>query len=322
MHFELYQKMLSYKLYPTYSISTIHNKTVDKRNSTLKRTSMATINQDSSLLNLNPFKKNESGFFNGKKSITSFDCTNLLLDCDKTFTNIRKPQTEFRKRTIKSKLDPSSVISDNFRILETFPCVDCQMPLNLNEIGKDFKKMLKDLEWAKCPHCDSALLPKLRIKYFAGAENESFELIENYANNDFDEAEVLYSPFYLKYNFNNTSFTESRLKLDLDTFKIKFNAIFWNSIWYFDIKGLPYDFLMPYYTPPAEVEEVCFPAPSLFVQNMRLSYIKDKEANCSKLSFDECEPKFLVDDLIRSNIDLTSIIGVNCQNLFFRIKFN
>lgn len=306
MHFELYQKMLSYKLYPTYTISTIHNKTVDKRNSSIKRISLAKANQEAlnntnNLLSLNPFKKTESSFLNSvKKSISNFDCTNLLMDCDKTFSNIRKQQAEFRKRTIKSKLDPSCVISDKFRILETFPCVDCQMPLNLNEIGKDFKKMLKDLEWAKCPHCDSALLPKLRIKYFGSAENESFELNENYISNDFDEAEVLYSPFYLKYNFNNTSFIESRLKLDLDTFKMKYNAIFWNSIWYFDIKGLPYDFLMPYFTPPAAAEEVCFPAPSLFVQNIRLSYTKDKEASYSRLSFDECEPKFLINELLKS----------------------
>ncbi len=95
--------------------------------------------------------------------------------------------------------------------------------------------------------------------------------------------------------FNNTSFIESRLKLDLDTFKMKFNAIFWNSIWYFVIKGLPYDFFMPYYSPPAAAEEACFPAPSLCVQNIRLSYIKDIETDCSRLSFDECEPKFLID---------------------------
>jgi len=215
---------------------------------------------------------------------------------------MRKLQTEFRKRTIKSKLDPSLVISDEFKILDTFPCVDCQIPLNLNEIGKDFQKMLKDLEWAKCPHCDSSLLPKLRIKYFSSAEYEKFELIDNFIPNDFDEAEVLYSPFFLKYNFNNTSFIESRLKLDLDTFKMKFNAIFWNSIWYFVIKGLPYDFFMPYYSPPAAAEEACFPAPSLCVQNIRLSYIKDIETDCSRLSFDECEPKFLIDKKsIKSN---------------------
>lgn len=291
-------------------ISTIHNKTVDKRNSYIKRTSVVKSVQETnngittnntSLLSLNPFKKNDSKVFNKrKKSITNFDCTNFLIDCDKTFTDIRKPQNQFRKRTIKSKLDPSSVISDKFRILENFPCIDCQTPLNLNEMGKDFKKMLKDLEWAKCPHCDSALLPKLRIKYFTN--NESFELVDNYTTNDFDEAEVLYSPFYLKYNFNNTSFIESRLKLDLDTFKMKFNAIFWNSIWYFDIKGLPYDFLMPYYTPSIINEEMAFPTPSLLIQNIRLNYVKEKDSDCNKLSFEESGPKSLNDEQLKSKI--------------------
>jgi hypothetical protein len=97
---------------------------------------------------------------------------------------------------------------------------------------------------------------------------------------------------------------------------MKFNAIFWNSIWYFDIKGLPYDFLIPYYSPPEAVEEATFPALSLFMQNIRLSYIKGKDADCIKLSFDECEPKFLIDEIIKSNF-LTNI-----SNEIFFINFS
>jgi len=302
MHFELYQKMLSYKIYPNYLISTIHNKTVDKRNATIQNNIQRERNTSNKLnnSNLNASKNNEiqRNSLIMKKSITNFDCSSFLINCDKTFSIIRKPQAEFRNRTIKSKVDPSTVISDNFYFLETFPCFDCLKQVNLKEIGRDFKKMLKDLEWAKCPYpkCESPLLPKLRIKYLKDILNSDVPDQEKYK--DFDEAEVLYSPFYLKYNFNNTSFIESRLKLDLDTFKIKFNSIFWNSIWYFEIKGLPFDFLMPYYS--ETFDENFIPIPTLFMQNIRLSYTIGKEEAISKLSLDQTDPEFLINQEIKS----------------------
>lgn len=36
------------------------------------------------------------------------------------------------------------------------------------------------------------------------------------------------------------------MKLDIDIFRHKFNAIFWDSIWYFNLKDLDYDFFLPY----------------------------------------------------------------------------
>jgi hypothetical protein len=202
--------------------------------------------------------------------------------------------------------------------MQTFPCVDCQTPLNLYEIGKDFKKMLKDLEWARCPNCESSLLPKLRIKYYSESVNES-DIFKNYpmigecsnnvtgnyninsydsnsnsSNSDFDEAEVLYSPFYLK-------FIESRLKLDLETFKMKFNAIFWNSLWYFDIKNLPYDFLMPYIS-NGFTNENYFSPNGLFIQNIRLNYTNDKQGIYSKLCIEKNDPQFFIDEEIKSNL--------------------
>ena len=39
---------------------------------------------------------------------------------------------------------------------------------------------------------------------------------------------------------------EFQLKLDIDIFRQRFNAIFWCSIWYFNLKDLCYDFFLPY----------------------------------------------------------------------------
>jgi len=171
----------------------------------------------------------------------------------------------FRSRSIKSKFDESE-ISDKYEFLDVYPCVECQKPIYLDSICRNFKDMNKDLEWALCANCQTKILPKLRIKYLKKKqENFNYEIptpvfnlrhescssvtSEHY---NCDESEVLYSPFHLKYNFYNSSFIESRLKLDIDYLKVKFNAIFWNSIWYFKIKDLPYDFISPYAEPLAE----------------------------------------------------------------------
>ena len=57
---------------------------------------------------------------------------------------------------------------------------------------------------------------------------------------------VLYSPLYLKINYNIALIKEFQLKLDIDNFRQRFNAIFWDSIWYFNLRDLSYDFFLPY----------------------------------------------------------------------------
>lgn len=333
MIFELYQKMLSYKLYPTYSICTIYNKTIDRRNTMLvkNRLNSNLINKNNNSSNLQiPFKKRVSNNTNNsnetsnnnitmtsgtnankKKTLNNFDCSNYLIDCDRTYSIIQKPTNEYRKRTLKSRFDTNPLISDHYYFHEKYPCVDCQELINLCEIGRDFKKMLKELEWAKCPFCNSTILPKLRVNYISAdnplnseslnTSKASIKLKEE-EEKKYDESEILMSPFFLKFNLNNTSFVEARLKLDVDYFKIKFNAIFWNFIWYFEIKGLPYDFFQPYYC-PIEINNndnngnnfIGTFKHNLCIQNMSLSYTKNINENIS-LSFENPEPHFLIEE--------------------------
>jgi len=268
--------LLKYKLYPTYSICTIYNRIIDRKN-----------NQKNQMMSI---KSREGGVCNNYSSNhNSYNNNTISKNCvikkiqnpcedEKTSMNTKNAPTNqiitpqnnlnnnmtiildlenkqnFRQRSIKSKYDESE-ISDKYIFLDFYPCVDCQMPIDLYAICRNFKEMNKDLEWALCGNCETKILPKLRIKYLEkpeSQENPVFNVRKNSCsslNSDHyncDESEVLYSPFHLKYNFYNSSFIESRLKLDINYLKIKFNAIFWNSIWYFRIKDLPYDFISPY----------------------------------------------------------------------------
>jgi hypothetical protein len=57
---------------------------------------------------------------------------------------------------------------------------------------------------------------------------------------------VLYSPHYLKTNYTLEMLKEFGVKLDINVFRRKYNALFWNSIWYFSLKQLVFDFVLPY----------------------------------------------------------------------------
>ena len=63
-----------------------------------------------------------------------------------------------------------------------------------------------------------------------------------------NETEILFSPYILKNNYNTVfSFSKIGIKLDVDEFMMKYSNIFWDSLWYFKLNNLEYDFMMPYY---------------------------------------------------------------------------
>jgi hypothetical protein len=120
--------------------------------------------------------------------------------------------------------------------------MECMNDIDLNNISRDFHNMRRDVLWAVCPHCESNLLPKIGISL--GNELNRYHKLA-YPTSTY-EAIVLYSPFFLKYNYNNGLLREFGNKLDVENFKMRFNAVFWDSIWYFKLKNLEFDFMLPY----------------------------------------------------------------------------
>ena len=103
-----------------------------------------------------------------------------------------------------------------------------------------FKKNINntndDILWAKCPFCGFDYLPKLKV-IFGDEINKNDKLSK--CTSIVDEV-ILYSPKTLKMNFFDNS------NIDVNNFKLNYNPIFWNLIWYFKINGLPFDFCLPY----------------------------------------------------------------------------
>ena len=96
--------------------------------------------------------------------------------------------------------------------------------------------------WCECPSCGGRMLPKINIQF--GREiNKVGKMKHNTCNY---ENVVLFSPYYLKNNYNNSLLRDFGIKLDLEDFMFKYSNIFWNSIWYFKLNNLEWDFMLPY----------------------------------------------------------------------------
>ena len=87
------------------------------------------------------------------------------------------------------------------------------------------------------------MLPKLTVQF--GEEiNKNGEMKTNTCNYD---TVVLFSPYILKNNYNTSFSRNVGVKLDVHELMMKYSPIFWNSLWYFKINKLDYDFMLPYY---------------------------------------------------------------------------
>jgi hypothetical protein len=154
-------------------------------------------------------------------------------------------KNKFSRRTFRSKYYPN-ILTEHIKFYAFDSCIICQKDVNLELISKNLKEMNRDLIWAKCPNpeCKEPLLPKLTIQF--GEEiNKTGEMRNNTCNY---ETVVLFSPYILKNNYNTSfSFSKIGIKLDVDEFMMKYSTIFWDSLWYFKLNDLEYDFMQPYY---------------------------------------------------------------------------
>ena len=199
----------------------------------------------------------------------------------------------FRKRTFKSP-DFSNILSENIIFYAFDECMECQNEVNLEISSQNFQEMSKDLFWLKCEECQQPMLPKLTI--LLGQEiNMTGNMVISSRKLD---CVVLFSPFSLKENYNNSLIKEYGIKLKVEEFLEKYSTIFWNSVWYFKLNYLPYDMMLPYKENQRDM---------VFGKNMNVTISKLydilKIQNIRLIKFDE-------DKLIKCKNDEFQLVGV------------
>ena len=172
--------------------------------------------------------------------------TNMNDNLRKLLSNSEKSQklkkNNFSRRTFRSCYCPN-IYTENIKFYAFDTCIVCQKIINLEHISLNLKEMTRDLTWTSCPECKEPLLPKLTVQF--GEEiNKSGNMKQN--TSLFDTV-VLFSPYILKNNYSSYFGKKIGVKLDVNDLMTKYNPIFWNSLWYFKLNGLEYDFMQPYY---------------------------------------------------------------------------
>ena len=176
-----------------------------------------------------------------KKTKMEKNLNNQLQRNSQKDLEIRYKNLNFRSRTFKSKYY-GKILSENITIYAFDTCMNCQNNINLESLSLNFKDMNRELMWAKCPSCHEYILPKITIQY--GTEiNRCGKIKVNTSHND---CVVLFSPYFLRVNCNNSLLKNYGIKLDVEELMFRYNGIFWNSIWYFKLNNLNFDFMLPY----------------------------------------------------------------------------
>ena len=173
-------------------------------------------------------------------------------EIDKKYT-----KANFKKRAFRAKFN-KHVLSEDITFFAFDNCTKCQNDINLETLCKDFKNMGREVLWAKCPRCNEYILPKLTFRLGKEINKSGYMRI----NTCEYESVVLYSPFTLKNNYKSSVLKNFNVKLDVDEYMKNYKEIFWDSLWYFKMNNLEYDFMLPYEN---NVRDFLIPNKNLFI---------------------------------------------------------
>ena len=174
------------------------------------------------------------------KSAENININDILQKAIKHIGNNFESKDKFTKRTFKSKYY-KNILSEDIIFYAFDTCIYCQQIINLQMKSKHFEEMNREIMWVQCPNCKEYCLTKIWIQF--GKEiNKNGKMKYNTCKYD---SVVLFSPYSLKMNYK-TLLKDFGIKLDVDELMFKYSNIFWNSLWYFKLNDLEYDFMLPY----------------------------------------------------------------------------
>ena len=178
-----------------------------------------------------------------KLKLKSFNISKYIKTIEDTIEKEQKESIKsrknFRKRTIRSIYD-TLVLDQKVTFLMEENCNECDQKINMNDFIYSLKEINDDLLWAKCPNCRGKYLPKLKV-VFGSENNKNNRLI---STTSIVDSVILYSPKTLNYNMFDNG--KNNNNINIEEYKSNYNPFFWNIIWYFKMKKLPFDFILPY----------------------------------------------------------------------------
>jgi hypothetical protein len=224
--FKLYQKLLQLKINPSTFIYNIISNILDK-------------DQIKEII--------DESKTNANKSL-KFEINNNVI-------------SSFKERTFLSKSD-KLLISSKLKFDSVFPCVSCGKKINLFNLCQNYDNARNDVLWVPCP-CGEYNLPKINVKFgfelFPSLQTDRKK--KNLSTCTTNEI-VLHCPYNLKININNAVTTQYGNKLDLNSFKNNYNALFWDFIWYCHIHNLDHSIILPYLYNIEQLSEISYHDPN------------------------------------------------------------
>jgi hypothetical protein len=206
--------------------------------------------------------------------------------------NTKYTKTDFRKRVFRTKYY-KDIMSEDIIFYAFDCCTKCNNDINIESISQDYKNMGRDTQWAKCIRCNEKILPKLSFQ-FGREVNKSGDMR---INTSYLDSAILHSPFTLKNNYKTTVLKNNNTKLEVESFMKIYRDIFWDSLWYFKLNKLEYDFMLPY---AQSIQESITPNKNLYI-TLKGSLEKNKNIDIN----DESQPRFNYFQLKITNFKFT-----------------
>ena len=160
-------------------------------------------------------------------------------------SSFREEHKNFRTRSVKLPDIDDDILGEEILFDAFGTCLDCKSDINLEKICIDLSnKELDKINRFKCK-CSNSCLQKLNFKI--GIELYNQIITKN--SSSLKEGIILYCPTTLKKKLLTLSNIHANIRFDVEKFRINYPDEFWNSVWYFELKGIDISFMLPYIKP-------------------------------------------------------------------------
>ena len=161
---------------------------------------------------------------------------------------------KFRKRTLfngypqkEEDNDDESYLKEEIKFENKHSCDFCskEYDINLNRI-LDMEKNSEDMKFP-CPNCKKDVIRgSLRIKVMCVKHSKGTDANPAKPLLSYIDVFGLLTPIEM-FNFSRNFFLISKgIKMDIESIKKIYEKLFYNFIFYFALRNLPYDFILPY----------------------------------------------------------------------------